>query len=85
MLPLFSFAIIINLPFVGMEYGPPCPPATDSSVTFNNAETEKRFLGAYFIFAMVHYFRWAFLVIDKICTFLDINCFTIKKPAEKKN
>jgi ethanolaminephosphotransferase len=47
-------------------------------------EIESLLLWGYLALAAVVYFRWAFLVIDRICSFLGINCLTIKK-MEKKN
>ena len=35
------------------------------------------YLRAYFVFALIVYFRWAFLVINSICDYLGINCLTI--------
>ncbi|KAG5463692.1 MAG: CDP-alcohol phosphatidyltransferase-domain-containing protein [Olpidium bornovanus] len=39
--------------------------------------SERLFLILYFLFALAAYLRWAFLVIDRFCTFLKISCFTI--------
>lgn len=61
--PLIGGAILVNLPFMGLP-----------SIS---ADIELWYLRAYLIFAMVVYFRWAFLVIDRICAFLGINCLTI--------
>jgi len=66
--PLVGGAIIFNLPVLGL-------PAVTAS-------WELRYLQAYFVFAVVVYFRWAFLVIDSICAYLKINCLTI--PAAKQ-
>lgn len=61
--PLMGGALLGNLPRLGL-------PAI--SVFW-----ELWYLRAYFLFAMVAYFRWAFLVIGAICDYLDINCLTI--------
>ena len=65
LIPLIGGAVLGNLPRFGL-------PAI--SVT-----AELWYLRAYFVFAMVAYFRWAFLVINSICDYLDINCLTITK------
>ncbi|RDW73175.1 sn-1,2-diacylglycerol cholinephosphotransferas-like protein [Coleophoma cylindrospora] len=65
--PLVGGAILGNLPRIGL-------PAVSSFV-------ELWYLRGYFAFALIAYFRWAFLVIDSICSYLDINCLTI--PHEK--
>lgn len=65
--PLVGGAILGNLPLFGLA------PVT--------AEVELLYLRAYFGFAMVVYFRWAFLVTGAICDFLGINALTI--PAAK--
>ncbi|KAL8781091.1 MAG: hypothetical protein Q9213_006173 [Squamulea squamosa] len=66
--PLIGGAILGNLPRVGL-------PAVTASV-------ELWYLRAYFVFALVAYFRWALLVINSICDYLGINCLTITpKPA----
>ncbi|CAF9910364.1 hypothetical protein IMSHALPRED_009176 [Imshaugia aleurites] len=68
LIPLIGGAVLGNLPRIGL-----------SPVT---AELELWYLRAYFVFAMVVYFRWALLVINSICAYLGINCLTItKKPA----
>lgn len=66
--PLIGGAILANLPVLGLSRVSP--------------ELELWYLRAYFVFALVVYFRWAFLVIDAICEFLGINCLTI--PYEKQ-
>lgn len=63
--PLVGGAILANLPRLGFS------PLT--------ATQELWYLRAYFIFAVVAYFRWAILVISSICNYLDINCLTITK------
>ena len=65
LVPLVGGAVLGNLPRFGL------PPV---SVT-----TELWYLRGYFVFAMIAYFRWAFLVINSICLYLDINCLTITK------
>ncbi|KAI4255303.1 MAG: hypothetical protein LQ352_002635 [Teloschistes flavicans] len=61
--PLLGGAIIGNLPLLGF-----------SAVT---PSVELWYLRAYFVFAVVVYFRWAVLVINSICNYLGINCLTI--------
>ncbi|KAL8732639.1 MAG: hypothetical protein Q9166_002614 [cf. Caloplaca sp. 2 TL-2023] len=65
--PLIGGAILGNLPCVGL-------PAVTASV-------ELWYLRAYFVFALVVYFRWALLVINSICDYLGINCLTITPKA----
>ena len=68
LVPLVGGAILGNLPLLGL-------PAVSAS-------TEVWYLRAYFVFAVVAYFRWALLVINSICAYLGIHCLTItKKPA----
>lgn len=68
--PLVGGALIFNLPILGL------PPLT--------AGMELLYLRAYFVFAAVVYFRWAFLVINSICGYLGINCLTIPVPKPKE-
>ncbi|KAK5163533.1 hypothetical protein LTR04_002450 [Oleoguttula sp. CCFEE 6159] len=68
--PLVGGAVLANLPFVGF--------------TPFDADTEYYYLWAYFVFAFVVYFRWAFLVIGRICEFLSINCLTIPPKGRDK-
>lgn len=65
--PLIGGAVLVNLPILGL----PAP----------SADFELWYLSGYFIFALVAYSRWAILVINAICDFLQINCLTI--PEEK--
>lgn len=72
--PLVGGAVLGNLPRIGL-------PAASATI-------ELWYLRAYFIFAMIVYFRWAFLVINSICSFLGINCLTIpydKSKADQNN
>ncbi|KAG7005845.1 hypothetical protein G7Y79_00017g042270 [Physcia stellaris] len=72
LVPLIGGAVLGNLPRVGL-------PAV-------NASLELWYLRAYFLFAVIVYFRWAFLVINSICNYLGINCLTItEKPAPGQN
>ncbi len=72
LIPLIGGAILGNLPRLGL-------PAVSVGV-------ELWYLRAYFVFALVVYFRWALLVINSICAYLGINCLTItKKPAPGQN
>lgn len=68
LMPLIGGAILGNLPLAGLP-----------AVT---ALAEVWYLRAYFLFAVVVYFRWAILVINSICAYLGINCLRItEKPA----
>lgn len=68
LVPLIGGAVLGNLPRIGL-------PAVDSAF-------ELWYLRGYLVFALVVYFRWALLVINSICAYLEINCLTItKKPA----
>ena len=72
LVPLVGGAILGNLPRVGL-------PAVSALV-------ELWYLRAYFVFAVVVYFRWALLVINSICAYLGINCLTITdKPAPNQS
>ena len=64
LVPLVGGAVLGNLPRFGFSQVSPI--------------LEGWYLRIYFVFAMIAYFRWATVVINKICVFLDINCFTIK-------
>lgn len=66
--PLVGGAVLGNLPRLGF-------PAI-------SAWMELWYLRGYLVFALVVYFRWAYLVIDSICSYLGINCLTI--PYEKQ-
>ena len=65
--PLVGGAILGNLPRIGL-------PAVSAYV-------ELWYLRAYLAFALIVYFRWAFLVINSICDYLGINCLTITEKA----
>lgn len=65
--PLVGGAVLGNLPRFGL-----------AAVS---AELELTYLYAYFVFAMIVYFRWAFVVTGAICEYLGINALTI--PREK--
>ncbi len=67
LVPLVGGAILVNLPRAGL-------PAISPT-------NELWYLRAYFVFALTAYMRWAYVVIDKICNYLDINCLTIKRRA----
>lgn len=64
--PLIGGAVLGNLPRFGLN------PI--------KAEYELWYLRAYFVFAIIVYFRWALLVINSICDYLGINCLTIPYP-----
>ena len=67
--PLVGGAVLVNVSRIGLQ------PVS--------AQTEHYYLWAYFVFSMVVYFRWAVLVINSICAYLDINCLTIPKEKWK--
>ncbi|KJZ76988.1 hypothetical protein HIM_03865 [Hirsutella minnesotensis 3608] len=69
--PLVGGAILGNLPRLGL-------PAISAAAELN-------YLRAYFLFALVVYFRWAYLVITSICNFLGINALTIPKEKQLAN
>jgi ethanolaminephosphotransferase len=72
--PLLGGAVLGNLPRIGL-------PAISASL-------ELWYLRVYLVFALVVYFRWAYLVVTSICEFLGINCLTIpieKQLANKEN
>ncbi|RDA82723.1 hypothetical protein CP532_1827 [Ophiocordyceps camponoti-leonardi (nom. inval.)] len=69
--PLVGGAVLGNLPLLGL-------PAV-------SARAELLYLRAYFVFALVVYFRWAFLVVTSICNFLGINALTIPKEKQLAN
>ena len=71
--PLIGAAVLVNLPIIGLQ------PIS--------ARTELWYLRGYFLFAMAVYFRWALLVINRICDYLGINCLTISgnpSPGQSK-
>ncbi|OQE36782.1 hypothetical protein PENCOP_c011G03716 [Penicillium coprophilum] len=63
--PLIGGAVLINLPMIGFPVIAPW--------------LELLYLRLYFLFALVIYMHWAVLVINRITTFLGINCLTIRK------
>jgi len=65
LVPLIGGAVLANLPRFGL---PAISPVA-----------EVWYLRGYFVFALTAYTHWALVTIDRICTFLDINCLTIKK------
>lgn len=67
LIPLVVGAVLGNLP--RFRYKP------------IDAVVELWYLRGYFVFAVVAYMRWALLVINRICTYLDINCLTIKRKG----
>lgn len=68
-IPLVPGALLANLPRFGLP--------------MVSASLELWYLRVYFIFALVAYMHWAFFVINRITTFLDINCLTIKRDKRK--
>jgi ethanolaminephosphotransferase len=69
--PLVGGAILGNLPRLGLPQV--------------SAVAELWYLRGYFVFALIVYFRWAFLVIDSICSYLGINCLTIPTSKQVAN
>ncbi|KAJ6128131.1 hypothetical protein N7471_009348 [Penicillium samsonianum] len=63
--PLIAGAVLINLPMIGFPAIAPW--------------LELLYLWVYLVFALVIYMHWAVLVINRITTFLGINCLTIRK------
>lgn len=70
MAPLVGGAVLVNAPRYGFIEAQP--------------QLEFWYLWAYFIFAIVIYFRWAILVINSICDYLGINCLTIPSQEEMR-
>lgn len=68
-IPLVPGALLANLPRFGLP--------------MVSAGLELWYLRAYFIFAFIAYMHWAFFVINRITTFLDINCLTIKRDRRR--
>ncbi|KAF7716518.1 Choline/ethanolamine phosphotransferase family protein [Penicillium ucsense] len=62
--PLVFGAVLANLPRIGIPL---------------SHTLEVWYLRFYFVFALVVYMHWAVLVINRITTFLGINCLTIRK------
>ncbi|VUC35811.1 unnamed protein product [Clonostachys rosea] len=71
LVPLIGGAILGNLPVFGFPKVTP--------------QVELYYLQAYFVFAMVVYFRWAYLVVNAMCNFLGINALTIPKEKQIAN
>ncbi|KMU92638.1 sn-1,2-diacylglycerol cholinephosphotransferase [Coccidioides immitis H538.4] len=67
MAPLLGGAFLGNLPRFGLP--------------MVNKDFEAWYLRAYLVIAFVTYMHWAFFVIHRITTFLDINCLTIRKDS----
>lgn len=63
--PIVGGAILANLPRVGL-------PMVSEWI-------EVWYLWLFFVFALVVYMYWAVLIINRITTFLGINCLTIRK------
>jgi ethanolaminephosphotransferase len=70
LIPLLGGVVIGNLPRVGLPQISP--------------QWELAYLWGYFLFAAVVYFRWAFLVVGRICEFLGINALTIPKAKQEE-
>lgn len=72
--PLLGGAVLGNLPRLGLGLA-----AVPTAV-------ELWYLRGYLVFAIIAYFHWALLVINRICTYLEISCLTItKKPAPNQD
>lgn len=69
--PLVGGAVVANLPRLGFEAV--------------SAQVELAYLYAYFFFAAVVYFRWAYLVVSSICRYLGINALTIPREKQQQN
>lgn len=69
--PLVGGAALANLPRIGLPQ--------------ISAQLELYYLYAYFLFAAVVYFRWAWLVVTSICNYLGINALTIPKEKQIAN
>ncbi|KAI8070516.1 CDP-alcohol phosphatidyltransferase-domain-containing protein [Gongronella butleri] len=68
LLPMVAGSILSNLPRLP-NFEPIFTP-----------ESEYQFICAFFAFALIAYMRWAIVVINSFCSYLGINCLTIKKP-----
>jgi ethanolaminephosphotransferase len=68
--PLAGGAILGNLPRFGYRAVTPAE--------------ELHYLQCYFIFALVVYFRWAYVVINSFCDYLGINCLTITHAQQEQ-
>ncbi|KAK9493863.1 CDP-alcohol phosphatidyltransferase-domain-containing protein [Lipomyces doorenjongii] len=69
MVPVYIAPLLFNwLPSVGM--------------TLFTGKFELLYLWAYAIFSFTYFMAWARVVINAICDYLGINCFTIKTPAK---
>lgn len=69
--PLVGGAVVANLPRLGF-----------GAVS---ARVELAYLYAYFVFAAIVYFRWAYLVVSSICRYLGINALTIPREKQLEN
>jgi ethanolaminephosphotransferase len=69
--PLVGGAFLGNLPRLGFPQ--------------ISATMELYYLWAYFLFALVVYFRWAYIVVNAICDYLGINALTIPKDKQIAN
>ena len=65
-----------------LQYVHPCAIPFDTREPILTEKGESLALWAYLALAVVVYFRWTFLVIDRFCGYLDIYCLTIKKKAK---
>lgn len=74
MIPLFVGSALFNLT-------PRIFTSLDLSI-LHQAETI--YLWGFLIFAVIGYANWIYHVINSFCTFLDINCLTIKKKTKKE-
>lgn len=70
-IPLVGGAVLGNLPRLGFP--------------MVSKGAELWYLRAYLVFAFIAYTHWALFVVDRITTFLNINCLTIKKEVREAN
>lgn len=66
-MPLLLGALVFGLlPHIGL-------------ITPIAAKPEAIYIWGYFVFALIYFVRYSQLVIDALCEFLDIPCFTVKQ------
>ncbi|KAG0170666.1 hypothetical protein DFQ28_011222 [Apophysomyces sp. BC1034] len=70
MIPLIGGAIITNLPRLNFI-----------SPIFT-AESEFLYISGFFVFALLAYLRWAVVVINSFCSYLNIRCLVIPKQTK---
>lgn len=70
LIPLLAGALLTNIPMY-FNTGP-----------LLTRTGELYYLWAYFAFVVIAYFHWAFLVIDRFCAYLKINCLSIPQKND---